>query len=141
MKRRLTAATVAAATALSLAVAPTADAANDQSRGGYQKESSSQVTDSEAFLYAVGSGIAEKLSPGAGYSPFFKGSSEAGLLEVPSNGKVIKSPFLFETYRNDANKGYKLGTTFDTIVGTGVIVAILAGLGALAAQSAGHIKF
>lgn len=140
MKRRLTAATVAAATALSLTVAPAANADNGVT-GGYQKDSSSQVTDGEVLGYMLGASLIEFISPGSGYSQPHFGSSKAGLFDIPSEGgQADLNRIMLSSYRNDANAGLKVGTTYDIIVGTGIALAILASLGGFA-LSQGLVKF
>lgn len=52
MKRRITAATLAAATALSLTVAPAASA-YELADPGFHKDSSSQVNDTEVVAYII----------------------------------------------------------------------------------------
>lgn len=140
MKRRITAATLAAATALSLTVAPAASATTGYS-DGYQKDSSSQVTDAETGLYVLGAVFLEAVDPGAGFSPFFKGSSEAGLYDIgEQTTQEDINRITLSSFRNDANNGYKLGTTWDILVGTGIALSLLAALGGFA-LSQGLIKF
>ena len=43
--------------------------------------------------------------------------------------------FMQPSYDNDLNNGYKLGTTFDILWGTGLAVAILAAAGGYAYQN------
>lgn len=137
MKRRFIAAGLAAATALSLSVAP----AQAAEKPGLQKDSSSQVTEGEAAGYAVLRVVQELAKPGTGLSQPFKGSSASGMFRLPEDKagaqKDIDNAFL-SSYRNDANRGYKLGTTYDILVGTGIAAAILALFGV--AQQQGLIK-
>ena len=41
---------------------------------------------------------------------------------------------LDSSLRNDAANGYKVGTTFDILLGTGIAALLLAGLGGFAVQ-------
>lgn len=140
MKRRLTAATVAAATALSLAVAPSANAAELEDPG-YHKESSSQVSDGEVLFYILRMVGREAFYEGKGISGPFNGSSNAGLFNIGEQTTQDDiSRITLSSFRNDANNGFKLGTTYDILIGTGIALSILAGLGGLA-LSQGLIKF
>ena len=114
--KRFTAASVAAATALTLLGAP----------AQAETKASSEVTDAEAIGYALGKQAAERVKPGSGVSGPYKSSSEKGL--VPNSAT--------SSLRNDAARGYRLGTTWDILVGTGIAAAVLAvlGGGAWAAQ-------
>lgn len=133
MKRRFAAAGLAAATALSLSVAP----AQADEEWALNKKTSSEVTDTELGFYALGRVLAEAAEEGTGFSAPFKGSSEAGIFEIPQDKDGIKnaqSAVFGSSFRNDANQGYKLGTTYDILVGTGIALTILAGLGGFALQ-------
>lgn len=135
MKRFATAA-VAATTALSLAVVPAgAVNAGDQFPNGLGYDSSSKVSEDEAVGYAALLAIAERLEAGTGLSAPFKGSSKAGVFQTKAveNGKKSDAIFL-SSYKNDANNGYKLGTTYDILVGTGIAATVLALLGGVAVQ-------
>lgn len=140
MKRRITAATLAAATALSLTVAPAASA-YELADPGFHKDSSSQVNDTEVVAYIIRMIGREAFFEGEGVSGPFYGSSNAGLFNLGEQttqedlGRITLSSF-----RNDANNGYKLGTTYDILVGTGIALSFLAGLGGYA-LSKGLIKF
>ena len=131
MKRRFIAAGLAAATALSLSVAP----AQADEKPGYHKESSSQVTDAEVLGYAIARAVVEGLLPGQGVSQPYLGSSKAGMFDIPEDKagaqKDLKNG-LMSSFRNDANRGYKLGTTYDILVGTGIAALVLAALGGAA---------
>lgn len=140
MKRRLTAATVAAATALSLAVAPTASA-YEFADPGFHKDSSSEVDDTELAGYVLRMVTREVLSKGAGISGPAMASSEAGLFNFGNETtKADLGAMRMSSFRNDANNGYKLGTTHDILVGTGIALTLLAGIGGFA-LSQGLIKF
>ena len=143
MKRRFIAAGLAAATALSLSVAPAQAQLKFPGPGnGYNKQSSSQVTENEAGWYILGAlaqGGADKGWPG--FSKPSMGSSQSGMFKLPDDKagaqQDLNNAFL-SSYRNDANRGYKLGTTYDILVGTGIAAAILALFGV--AQQQGLIK-
>lgn len=113
--KRFTAAALAAATAVSLAAAP-AQAAT---------KSPSQVTDEEAIAYVVAAGIAEAIKPGSGFSGPYGGSSQKDLIPNDISSSV----------RNDVANGYKVGTTYDILVGTGIALGVLALLGGGAAAA------
>lgn len=115
--KRFTAASVAAATALSLVAAPAMAA---------ETKSSSEVSDLEAVGYVVGSLFAEEITPGSGVT-----SSVKNILEDYEKGDDLS--VLDSSVRNDAAKGYKLGTTFDILLGTGIAALVLALLGGAAA--------
>ncbi|MDC7109003.1 hypothetical protein [Corynebacterium afermentans] len=129
--KRFTAAALAAATAMSLAVAPAqADGLNDLAIG---HESSSQVTEAELTGYALAAIAAEVAKPGAGFSKPYMGSSESGLFKTDDEASEAQlNKALNSSARNDANKGYPLGTTYDILVGTGIAAAVLAVLGGAA---------
>lgn len=116
MKRRFIAAGLAAATALSLSVAP-AHAIELPMTSSY--ESSSKRID-KRLQDADKSGDKKELR---------RAISSASAFE-----KFMK-PFT----ENDMNNSYKIGTTFDILLGTGIAAAILALLGG-AAQQQGLIK-
>ncbi|OHF40318.1 hypothetical protein [Corynebacterium sp. HMSC074A01] len=125
--KRIAAASLAAATALSLAAAPA------QALEGYNRDSSSKVTDVEAGLYVGAAVIAEALQEGSGFSKPFMQSSENDVFKSSSNDEDKEGP-LASSLRNDANQGYPVGTTYDILVGTGIAVAVLAVLGGVAAS-------
>ena len=110
MKRRILAAGLAAATALSLSVAPAQAAPKPELTSSY--ESSSKML--------------EKRLNDAGRDPK---KLERVSRDAEALGKLIKP-----SSDNDWKSGYKLGTTFDILLGTGIAVAVLALLGG-AAQS------
>lgn len=143
MKRRFIAAGLAAATALSLSVAPAQAQSKFPGPGnGYNKQSSSQVTEEELVVYvlnALARGGANKDWPG--FSKPYTGSSNAGMLKRPENKPGAQQDLnnaLMSSFRNDANRGYKVGATYDVLVGTGIAAAILALFGV--AQQQGLIK-
>lgn len=114
--KRFTAATLAAATALSLAVAPSQAA---------ERKSPSEVTDAEVLAYIVAAGLAEAIQPGSGFSGPAAGSSEKGLLPDDISSSL----------KNDVANGYKAGTTYDILVGTGIALGVLVLLGGGAAAA------
>ena len=128
--KRITAAALAATTALSLAAVPA------QAEEGNQKDLSeivspnrpSDVTDKHLAGAKVKAEARERLNPGTGYSGPYKSSSEKNL--VPKSAK--------SSLKNDVARGYKLGTTYDILVGTGIASGVLALVGA-AAAAAGKI--
>lgn len=121
--KRFTAATLAAATSLALVAMP-AEAA--------ETKRSSELDDSYVAGYIFGAEVKEIREEGSGFSAPYKKSSE---------GKSVLEQINSST-RNDAARGYKVGTTHDILVGTGIAAAILAILGGGAwAYQQGLIKF
>ena len=125
--KRIAAATLAAATAVSLTALPAQAEENDlQSfRDQLKPESASEVNDAYLAGYITQAKVRERLEPGTGYSGPFKSSSEKN--QVPKSAT--------SSLKNDAARGYKVGTTYDILVGTGIAAAVVAvlGLGAAAA--------
>ncbi len=134
--KRFATTVIAANTALSLAVVPAgAVNAGDKTPPGFGYDSSSKVSEDEAVGYAGLLVVAEFAKPGIGMSAPFKGSSEAGVFKTKAGENNKKSDaIILSSYKNDANNGYKLGTTYDILVGTGIAAAILALVGGIAAQ-------
>lgn len=128
--KRFTAAAVAAATSLALVGMPAEAAENKTSS---EKKSSSEVTDADVLRYIGQKTAAEALTPGSGFSkPYVKSSQKDD--KVPERAA--------SSVKNDVAKGYKIGTTYDILVGTGIAAAILAVLGGGAwAYQQGLIKF
>ena len=128
--KRITAAALAATTALSLAAVPA------QAEEGNQKDLSdivspdraSDVTDAHLAAAKLKAEARELRNEGSGYSGPYKSSSEKNL--VPKSAK--------SSLKNDVARGYKLGTTYDILVGTGIASGVLALVGA-AAAAAGKI--
>jgi len=112
MKRRIVAAGLAAATALSLSVAPAQAAPKPAQTSSY--ESSSKMVE-KSLKDAIESGDKKKV--------------ERAINSAESLGKFLKP-----SSDNDQKNKYKIGTTFDILLGTGIAVAVLALLGG-AAQS------
>ena len=128
--KRITAAALAATTALSLAAVP-AQAEEDTLKNienAVNPKKASDVNDAYLAGYITQAKVREKLEPGTGYSGPFKSSSEKN--QVPKSAT--------SSLKNDAARGYKVGTTYDILVGTGIAAAVVAVLG-LGAAAAGMI--
>ena len=129
--KRITAAALAATTALSLAAVPAQaeeDTLNDTLQNienAVNPKKASDVNDAYLGAYIGQAKVRERLEPGTGYSGPFKSSSEKN--QVPKSAT--------SSLKNDAARGYKVGTTYDILVGTGIAAAVVAvlGLGAAAA--------
>ena len=125
--KRITAAALAATTALSLAAVPA------QAEEGNQKDLSdivspdraSDVTDAHLAAAKLKAEARELRNEGSGYSGPYKSSSEKNL--VPKSAK--------SSLKNDVARGYKLGTTYDILVGSGIAAGVLALVGAAAAAA------
>ena len=128
--KRITAAALAATTALSLAAVPA------QAEEGNQKDLSdivspdraSDVTDGHLAAAKLKAEARELRNPGSGYSGPYKSSSDKNLVPKSATSSL----------KNDVARGYKLGTTYDILVGTGIAAGVLALVGA-AAAAAGKI--
>ncbi|MEH0147963.1 hypothetical protein V6D40_09880 [Corynebacterium sp. Q4381] len=133
--KRFTAATLAAATSLALVGIPAQAAETDRSsetNRSSETTRSSELDDSYVTGYIYGGKVKELITEGSGFSAPYKKSSE---------GKSVLEQVNSST-RNDAARGYKVGTTHDILVGTGIAAAILAVLGGGAwAFQQGLIKF
>ena len=132
--KRFTAAALAATTALSLAVSP-AQAEEDRLNETLENletavnpTKASEVTDGYLAGYKIKSEARELRNPGSGYSGPYKSSSDKNLVPKSATSSL----------KNDAARGYKLGTTYDILVGTGIAAGVLALVGA-AAAAAGKI--
>ena len=138
--KRITDAALAATTALSLAAVPAQAAEiNGKETGGYGHKSSSQVTFPEMENYMDAATAAERDKKGEGLSAPFLGSAQSGIFETETGEEAAnQGAVMNSSYRNDANRGYKLGTTYDILVGTGIAAGVLALVGA-AAAAAGKI--
>ncbi|MDK8799474.1 hypothetical protein HMPREF3048_00410 [Corynebacterium sp. HMSC075D04] len=132
--KRTAAAVLAATTALSLAAVPAhAVEIAGKETGGYGHAASSQVTEAELGVYALAAIAAEFDKPGEGFSAPFMGSSKAGMFETKTDKEIAnQNAVMTSSYQNDANNGYKLGTTYDILVGTGIAALVLAALGGAA---------
>lgn len=132
--KRITAAALAATTALSLAAVPAQaeeDTLNDTLENletAVNPKKASDVNDAYLAGYITQAKVRERLEPGTGYSGPFKSSSEKN--QVPKSAT--------SSLKNDAARGYKVGTTYDILVGTGIAAAVVAVLG-LGAAAAGMI--
>lgn len=113
MKRRFIAASLATATALSLSVAPAHADIELPMTSSY--ESSSKRID-KRLKDANASGNSKEI---------------VRAIDIASAFEKFMQP----SYDNDLNNGYKLGTTFDILWGTGLAVAILAAAGGYAYQN------
>lgn len=121
--KRFSAAALAAATAVSLAAAP-AQAATFEPLG---YDSSSDVTVRDIELYGEEALEAENREAGTGVSKPFAASSRTGVLDWQDAENAQNLGYTFaSSIKNDANKGYKYGTTYDIIVGSVIAVFILA---------------
>lgn len=132
--KRITAAALAATTALSLTAVP-AQAEEDPLNDTLQKfekavkpKKASEVSDAYLAGYIAQAMVREKVKPGTGFSGPYKSSSEKN--QVPKSAT--------SSLKNDAARGYKVGTTYDILVGTGIAAGVLALVGA-AAAAAGKI--
>ncbi|MGV0393649.1 hypothetical protein [Corynebacterium riegelii] len=114
--KRFTAASVAAATALSLVAMP-AQAA---------EKKSSEVSDLEAGAYVLEGIGKEVVKKGSGLTP-----SMRSIFKNYEKGDDVSA--LESSLRNDAANGYKVGTTFDILLGTGITALLLALIGGAAA--------
>ncbi|MDK8241843.1 hypothetical protein [Corynebacterium coyleae] len=132
--KRTAAAVLAATTALSLATVPAQAVEIDgKETGGYGYAASSQVTDELLGWYLLAAVAAEVDKPGEGFSAPYMGSSKAGMFETKTDKDVAnQNTVMKSSFQNDANNGYKLGTTYDILVGTGIAALVLAVLGGAA---------
>ena len=119
MKRRFVAAGLAAATALSLSVAPAQAEPDIELPMTSSYETSSKRID-KSLKDANKSGDPKEIR---------RAMSSADAFEK----------FMKPSYDNDLDNAYKIGTTFDILLGTGVAAALLALLGGAAFQQ-GLIK-
>lgn len=124
--KRLAAATLASATALSLAVTPALAA---DSRG------SSNISDEEILNYASVMFYKEATS-GDGVSKPFAGSSRAGIFKNETKEDATRQANVMRSsYQSDYSNGWKIGTTYDVLVGTGIAAVVLAVLGVAASAT------
>ncbi|WP_293831341.1 hypothetical protein [uncultured Corynebacterium sp.] len=132
--KRITAAALAATTALSLAAVPaqaeegTLNETLENLETAVNPKKASEVNDAYLAAYIGQAKIRERLEPGTGYSGPYKGSSDKNLVPKSATSSL----------KNDAARGYKVGTTYDILVGTGIAAGVLALVGA-AAAAAGKI--
>lgn len=120
--KRFTAASLAAATALTLVAMPAQAETKDNKKTS---------ADSDIYVagYVMRGVVKEGLNPGTGLTPAMK-----SILKDYKEGDDISA--VESSLRNDAANGYKVGTTFDILLGTGISAVLLAliGGGAWAAQ-------
>lgn len=136
--KRFTAAALAAATAMSLAVAP-AQAADDNLylRGLNKPGGSSSVTNQELGAYMFSAGLVEEaneanLTNNHGATSSIRDMGERDAKSGTKNLLNATQGALNSSFKNDANNGYKLGTTFEILLGTGIAAVVLAALGGAA---------
>ena len=136
--KRFTAAALAAATAFSLAAAP-AQAADETAflRGLNKPGGSSTVTETELASYAIAAGLVEGLNEAELTNNEGLTSSVRDMIARDEKNKTHKfddaaKGALNSSLKNDANNGYKLGTTFEILLGTGIAALVLAVLGGAA---------
>ncbi|WOH94670.1 hypothetical protein [Corynebacterium urealyticum] len=122
--RRITTAAVAAATALSLATVPAAQAADGR------PTSSSQISDNDVWGAMGLTGLILDFTGQPADKAF---TSSIMNMKEGTNVKPLMSSF-----KNDIVHGYRFGTTFDILLGTGIVAVLLAG--AAAAQAQGLLK-
>ena len=137
--KRITAAALAATTAISLAAAP-AQAADDNLylRGLNKPGGSSAVSDEELGAYFIGAGLVEganelNLTDNEGVTSSIRSMAERDAKNNTERLDNAADGALKSTFKNDANQGYKLGTTFEILLGTGIAAVVLAILGGAAA--------
>ena len=136
--KRFTAAALAAATAISLASAP-AQAADDNLhlRELNKPGGSSDVTDLELAGYFVAAGIVEgangaNITNNQGVTSSIRSIAERDSKNGTERLGEAAEGALNSSFKNDANNGYKLGTTFEILLGTGIAAVLLAALGGAA---------
>lgn len=142
--KRFTAAALAAATAVSLAAAP-AQAANDEQlylRGLDKPGGSSQVTDREVAGYIIAGGVVEAAKDEGLTNN--KGLTSSVRSMVENNSKEANEAAgnaLGSSFKNDAQNGYPVGTTFEILLGTGIAALVLALVGGAASQGLINLPF
>ena len=146
--KRFTAAFVAAATTMCLAVAPayaetdTDSAATDAEPAATDAEpaepgtepasetpqgkSSSEVSEQEVRNYFEKLRFVDNQANGGGISRPYRSSSEDGL--TPTD-KDLQGTDVDSSLRHDFVRGYKIGTTWDMLFGLGFTAALLLALG------------
>ena len=117
MKRRILAAGLAAATALSLSVIP-AQAAENQA--------SSEISDTELKSYLL------QQARQGNVTALLKRISIQEHQDPNSDSPAAQA--LYSSLRNDAANSYTAGKTLNILLGTGAAALILAGLGGFAVQ-------
>ncbi|MEX3505295.1 hypothetical protein [Corynebacterium sp. LK2510] len=120
--RRIATAAIAATTALSLAAVPATAQSSVKIWDGYEHDNSSDVTDAEFDDYILTTRIFKAV--GGEDTMTSSGELSSGTAKDSADlNEALKS-----SYRNDANEGYKRGTTFDMILAA-IALAILGGGG------------
>lgn len=120
--KRFVAGVLAVATACSL------------STGVANAKTSSDVTDGEALAHILKMGALEFAEPGTGMT-----SSQKPLYNTDNELKNWKG--LASSYKNDTLNGYKTGTTFDILLGTGIAATVLAAIAAAIQSGAVKLPF
>lgn len=120
--KRFVAGVLAVATACSL------------STGVANAKTSSDVNDLEMTGYILEKGIQELANPGTGVTSSLKDLARTDIKDEDAKA-------LFSSYRNDALNGYKLGTTFDILLGTGIAATVLAAIAAAIQSGAVKLPF
>jgi len=131
--KRFTAAALAAATAMSLAVAPAQADEVLYLRGLNKPEGSSSVTNEELGGYMISAAVVEEarqanLTNNKGVTSSIRDMAERDEEKFADAAKGA----LNSSLKNDANNGYALGTTFEILLGTGIAALVLAVLGGAA---------
>ncbi|ACP31709.1 hypothetical protein [Corynebacterium aurimucosum] len=128
--KRFTAAAVAAATALSLSIAPATAA----------EKGSSEVSEGEVFGYILKQGLKEAVG-GDGYASSVNYGIEKGAEAISSKGSSTPEEIKEGLETAGSAKEYPVGTTAEILVGTS-IAAIVLGLiaGVVNAVNSGLIK-
>ncbi|APT91682.1 hypothetical protein CPHO_00660 [Corynebacterium phocae] len=121
--KRLSAGLVATITALTLSTAVA------HAQEGSSEKSSSEVSHGEAIGYAIGAATTGNMTSSIKGDKDKFTSSEIG--EKAGKGNIGKAALFLSSVRNDAAKGYPVGTTAEITLGAiiaGVVLAIGAGL-------------
>ncbi|SQG63539.1 Uncharacterised protein [Corynebacterium renale] len=120
--KRFVAGVLAVATACSL------------STGVANAKTSSEITDEEAIAYGILKAVEEKAAPGTGLTSSLK--DVVASVDKPEDLEVLNS-----SVRNDAANGYKLGTTYEILLGTGIAATVLAAIAAAIQSGAVKLPF
>jgi len=136
--KRITAAALAATTAISLAAVPAQADENLYLRGLNKPGGSSAVSDEELGAYFIGAGLVEganelNLTDNEGVTSSIRSMAERDAKNNTERLGNAADGALKSSFKNDANQGYKLGTTFEILLGTGIAAVVLALLGGAAA--------
>ena len=95
------------------------------------------MTDTELASYAIAAGLVEGLNEAELTNNEGLTSSVRDMIARDEKNKTHKfddaaKGALNSSLKNDANNGYKLGTTFEILLGTGIAALVLAVLGGAA---------